>query len=183
MDANGVLTGRIALVTGAGRDIGAAIARGYARAGAVICCMARTPSEIAATARAIEEDGGRAFAIPGDVTDAGSVSRALAAANERAGGIDILVINAGVSLDPGTVEQSDPDRWRQTIEVNLFGAHHCSRLAIPHLRRRSGGKIIAIGSGLGHSSRGERRLIPARRPVCGCSSAFWRTSLGPITSR
>ena len=72
--------------------------------------MARTPSEIAATARAIEEDGGRAFAIPGDVTDAGSVSRALAAANERAGGIDILVINAGVSLDPGTVEQSDPDR-------------------------------------------------------------------------
>jgi 3-oxoacyl-[acyl-carrier protein] reductase len=56
--------------------------------------------------------------------------------------------------DPGTVEQSEPDRWRQTIEVNLFGAYHCSRLAIPHLRRRGGGKIIAIGSGLGHSSRG-----------------------------
>ena len=104
------------------------------------------------------------------MTDAGSVSRALDATSERAGGVDILVVNAGVSLDPGTVEQSDPDRWRQTIEVNLFGAYHCSRLAIPHLRRRSGGKIIAIGSGLSHSSRGgtaaysllEGRFVDAR---------------------
>jgi hypothetical protein len=56
----------------------------------------------------------RAFAIPSDVTDAGSVSRALDATSARAGGVDILVVNAGVSLDPGTVEQSDPDRWRQT---------------------------------------------------------------------
>ena len=103
MDANGVLAGRIAFVTGAGRGIGAAIARGYAQAGAVVCCMARTGSEITAIARALEEEGGRAFAISGDVTDAGSVSRALDATSERAGGVDILVVNAGVSLDPGTV--------------------------------------------------------------------------------
>jgi len=148
------LRGRVAVVTGAGRGIGEAIARGYAREGAIVCCSARTESEIQATVHAIEREGGRAFAVSADVTDAASVTRMLATTIERAGGLDILVINAGVSLDRRTVEQSDPDRWRQTLEVNLFGAYHCARLAIPHLRRRGGGKIIAIGSGLGHSSFG-----------------------------
>lgn len=73
--------------------------------------------------------------------------------SKYAGGLDILVVNAGVSLDQARVEESDPDKLRQTFEVNLFGAYHCIRLAIPHLRRRGGGKIIVIGSGLGHSSR------------------------------
>jgi 3-oxoacyl-[acyl-carrier protein] reductase len=152
MAANGGLSGKVAVVTGAGRGIGAAIARGYAREKAVVCCCARTESEIRATARAIQNEGGRAFDVPADVTDAASVSHMLDTTVERAGGLDILVINAGISPDRRTVEQSDPDLWRKALEVNLFGAYQCARLAIPHLKRRGGGKIIMIGSGVGHSS-------------------------------
>jgi 3-oxoacyl-[acyl-carrier protein] reductase len=70
-----------------------------------------------------------------------------------AGGFDIVVVNAGANAERRPVAQSDPTAWRRTIEVNLIGAYHTARLAIPHLKRRGGGKIVMIGSGLGHSSR------------------------------
>ena len=153
MVGKGKLSGRVAVVTGAGRCIGAAIARGYARERAVVCCSARTESETRATVCAIESEGGRAFEVSTDVTDAPSVAHMLEITSERAGGLDILVINAGINPDRRGVEKSDPDLWRQTLDVNLFGAYQCARLAIPHLRRRGGGKIIImVGSRVGHSS-------------------------------
>jgi 3-oxoacyl-[acyl-carrier protein] reductase len=152
MVPTGRLSDKIAVVTGAGRGIGAAIARGYARENAVVCCCARTEAEIQATARAIQDAGGRAFAVPADVTDAVSVGQMLDTTVERTGGLDILVINAGISPDRRSVEQSDPDLWRSALEVNLFGAYLCARLAIPHFKRRGGGKMIMVGSGIGHSS-------------------------------
>ncbi|MBV8281557.1 MAG: SDR family oxidoreductase, partial [Candidatus Eremiobacteraeota bacterium] len=78
------------------------------------------------------------------------VAHLLDATAERAGGLDVMFVNAGESLDWQPVELGDPAMWRRNIETNLFGAYHCARLAIPHLRRRGGGKIIMMGSGQGH---------------------------------
>lgn len=146
------LAGKIAVVTGAGRGIGAAIATGLARAGAVVCCAARTVAEIEATAAAIRAAGDEAFAVTADVTDPASVDRLFTDVAARAGGMDLLFVNAGVSLDHRAVEQSDPDAFLRTLKVNLVGAYHCARLAIPHLRARGGGRMVMIGSGMGHSS-------------------------------
>jgi 3-oxoacyl-[acyl-carrier protein] reductase len=146
------LHGQVAVVTGAGQGIGAAIARAYAAAGAIVCCTARRAEAIEATAAAIREAGGDAFALPSDVTDPAQVADVYEAVVARAGGIDLLVLNAGVSLDQRPVAESDPDAFIRTIEVNLIGAYHGARLAIPHMRRRGGGRMIMLGSGMGHSS-------------------------------
>jgi 3-oxoacyl-[acyl-carrier protein] reductase len=149
MQADRALSGKVALVTGGGRGIGAAIARGFAAAGARVWVAARTAAEIEKVTEAIRRGGGDATAVACDVTDAAAVEAAL----KRVGALDILVVNAGLSTDQAPLEHSNPERFRETVEVNLFGAYHVMRLAIPHLRSRGGGKIIAIGSGLGHSSR------------------------------
>ncbi len=148
------LAGKVALVTGAGRGIGRAIALGYAEAGAAVVCAARTSAEITQTVSEIEHRGGRGVAVVVDVTHQPAVDALFAQAAARFGGIDIVVVNAGVSRDPRTVEASIPEDWRATIEVNLFGAYYCAKAAIPYLKARGGGKIIMIGSGMGHRSNG-----------------------------
>ena len=144
------LAGKVAAVTGAGRGIGRAIALAYANAGAAVVCAARTEEEIADTARQIEGNGGRALAIPVDVTEQSGVIALFEQAVHHFGGIDIVVINAGVNLDRRTVEASIPADWRMTMEVNLFGAYYCAKAALPHLKARGNGKIIMVGSGMGH---------------------------------
>jgi 3-oxoacyl-[acyl-carrier protein] reductase len=142
------LRGQVAVVTGAGRGIGRAIALAYAKAGAAVVCSARSGDEIEETAALITAQGGRAIAITSDVTDYESVEALFAGAVRAFDGVDIVVANAGVGTVTGTVEHSDPKLWKQVIEVNLVGAFHTARAAIPHLRRRGAGKIILMGSGL-----------------------------------
>jgi 3-oxoacyl-[acyl-carrier protein] reductase len=144
------LRGKVAIVTGAGRGIGKSIARGYAQAGAAVCCAARSSAEIEATAREIVAAGGKALAVPVDVARPEAVDRMVQQTLDAFGGLDILVINAGVSGTPRSIEESDPADWRMVIEVNLLGAYHCARAAIPALKRRGAGKIITVGSGRGH---------------------------------
>lgn len=146
------LTGKVAIITGGGRGIGAAIAAGLAAAGATVCVAARSTSEIEATAERLRDAGGDAFAHAADVTDPAAVAGLYRAVAARAGGLDLVFINAGVSLDQRRVEASDPALFERTLQVNLFGAYHCARLAIPHLRARGGGRMILVGSGMGHSS-------------------------------
>jgi 3-oxoacyl-[acyl-carrier protein] reductase len=146
----GILTGKTAIVTGAGRGIGKAIAIAYARAGASVVCAARTYSEINAAADSIVSFGGKAIAVETDDTDIEAVKTLFNKASEHFGGIDIVVINAGANYDRETVETSDPDNWKKTVDVNLFGAYNCALSAIPYLKQRGEGKIIMIGSGLGH---------------------------------
>ena len=147
------LEGKVAVVTGAGRGIGRAIAIAYAREGASVCCAARTSLEIEDTVRGIESSGGNALAVQTDVTKLESVEQMFRAAADYFGGIDIVVVNAGGRLDSGRVEDGDPHTWLATLEVNLVGAYYTIRAAIPHLKARGSGKIITVGSGIGHRGR------------------------------
>jgi len=144
------LSGYVAIVTGAGRGIGRAIALAYAQAGAAVCCAARTAEDITATVRDIATSGGRALAVPADVTQLASVQHMLQTTVETFGGLDILVINAGGNYDQRHVAESHPEDWRATVEVNLLGAYYCAHAAIPYLKQRGAGKIITVGSGIGH---------------------------------
>jgi 3-oxoacyl-[acyl-carrier protein] reductase len=146
------LSGRVAVVTGAGRGIGAAIAEALATAGATVACAARSLPEVEATAARIRAAGGRAVALRCDVADPDAVATLYEAAVAEAGGLDLLFANAGVSLDQRPVETSDPAAFEETFRANLFGAYHCARLAIPHMRARGGGRMVFTGSGMGHSS-------------------------------
>lgn len=158
------LSGKVALVTGAGRGIGKAIAIGYAAAGASVCCVARTRSEIDQTASEIRCNGGTAISVQADVTDYDSVVRAFDATAHQFGGIDIVVVNAGGNYDDSPdIESSSPGQWTNTVQVNLIGSYHTAHAAIPHLKERGAGKIIAIGSGIGHRGRpGESAYASAK---------------------
>ena len=144
------LQGKVALVTGAGKGIGRAIAAGFAQHGASVCCAGRSAADLQSLAGQIRADGGNATISVADVSAPADVERMVAACVEAFGRLDILVINAGVGGEKTTVERSDPEHWRRTMNVNLFGAYLCARAAIPALRNAGGGKIITIGSGIGH---------------------------------
>jgi 3-oxoacyl-[acyl-carrier protein] reductase len=147
---NQPLKNKVAVVTGAGRGIGRAIAIAYARAGASVACAARTQAEIDDTASTIVTAGGQAIAVQTDVADLHSVSHLFETVAQHFNGVDILVLNAGVNYDRRTVEDSVPLDWQRTMAVNLVGAYYCAQAAIPYLKARGAGKIITIGSGLGH---------------------------------
>ena len=147
------LDGKVAVITGAGRGIGKAIALAYAQAGAKIGCLARTASAIDATVQEIEEKGGQGIAIQTDVTDHLMVQNAIEKVINTYKKLDIMVINAGVSLEKNLVEESDPENWKAVLEINLVGAYNCAQVVIPHLKKNGEGNIITIGSGLGR--RGE----------------------------
>ncbi|HSW18470.1 MAG TPA: SDR family oxidoreductase [Ramlibacter sp.] len=151
--ANLPLRGTVAIVTGAGKGIGRAIAEEYAKAGAAVCCAARNGAEVREVVRAIEEAGGQGLAVVTDVSQADSVRAMVAQTVEKFGRLDMLVINAGVNGDMLPVETSDADSWRQTLDINLVGAYLCAQAAIPALKASGAGKIITVGSGLGHEGR------------------------------
>jgi 3-oxoacyl-[acyl-carrier protein] reductase len=143
------LAGRVAVVTGAGRGIGRAIAIGYAAAGAHVVVASRTASDLESLVEEVAGAGGRATAVPTDVTSESEVER-LFAATDAVGGLDVVVCNAGGMPTRGPVAGSDPDGWRAALDQNFFAAYLCARAAIPRLRAHGGGKIILVGSGVGH---------------------------------
>ncbi|MCX6521654.1 MAG: SDR family NAD(P)-dependent oxidoreductase [Actinobacteria bacterium] len=137
-------TGRVALVTGANRGIGRAIAAGLAAQGIVVAIGARSPSAADAVAA---ELGAPSFGVRLDVTDAASVEAAVAAVVERTGRIDIVVNNAGGHYDSGVVPSgvSDADVI-DAIEINLVGPWRVCRAAIPHMQRQGRGRIVNVSS-------------------------------------
>jgi NAD(P)-dependent dehydrogenase (short-subunit alcohol dehydrogenase family) len=136
---------RVALVTGAGRGIGRAIAIRLAGAGARVALVARTEGEIEAVADEIAGLGGSAVAIRADVSQAGEVEEAFAHARETLGAVDILVNNAGIARSALTWK-TDDTLWRSTIETNLTGTFYCMRAALPSMIGRGWGRVINIAS-------------------------------------
>jgi NAD(P)-dependent dehydrogenase (short-subunit alcohol dehydrogenase family) len=142
----GSLEGEVALVTGAGRGIGRAIAERYAAEGASVVVMSRTTSEVAGTVQAITNFGGRALATPGDVTVAADVGRVVAAAEQHFGPVSVLVSNAGITGPYAPIWDADPEEWWRTQEVHVHGAFLCTRAVYAGMVKRGGGRIIVVSS-------------------------------------
>ncbi len=141
------MTGRVVLVTGASRGIGAAAARAFAAAGARVALLSRSGDAIADIAGEIGRD---AIAIPCDVSRYWEVEAAVAACRTTFGGLDVLVNNAGVIEPVARLADSDPDAWDQAIDVNLKGVYHGIRAALPGMVAAGGGTILTISSGAAH---------------------------------
>ncbi|MGH7476276.1 MAG: SDR family NAD(P)-dependent oxidoreductase [Longimicrobiales bacterium] len=149
---SGELTGRVALVTGASRGIGHAIARALVEAGADVLICARDARSLEQAAIALRDQGpGRAAALAADVTDTASAPRLVASCIEHYGGIDILVNNVGASRRRPIMQASDDD-WREILDLNLLSGLRLARAAVPPMRERGGGSIIFIGSIWGRES-------------------------------
>ena len=144
-----VLKGKIALITGASRGIGKALAIGFAEAGATVVCIARDQSALDDTVNAIVDAGGDALAFRCDVTRAEDLRRTFDQIKARFGRLDIVVANAGGNLSRQPLEDSDIDAWEATIRLNLLGVYYTAKFAIP-LMKENGGHMIVVGSGLGH---------------------------------
>jgi 3-oxoacyl-[acyl-carrier protein] reductase len=157
------LQGRVAVITGAGRGIGQAIAIAYADAGAAVWCGARSASQLDETVQRIRTDDGMANAAFCDATDIESVKKFLDGADQGSGGIDIVVACAGSSPEDKLLEESDPASWRATIDSNLIGTFHTLHAAVPYLKRRGGGHILTVGSGMGHRSSVTRSAYAASK--------------------
>ena len=145
------LTGRIAVVTGAGRGLGRAMSIALAEAGADLVVTARTQGQIEETAALVRETGRRCLAVTADVTDSETVNAMIDATIAEYGRIDILVNNAGGVTDAfaNTLTNINDAQWRKGIDTNLTGAVFCSRAAVPHMQKQGGGKIINVTSGFG----------------------------------
>ena len=160
------LAGRVAIVTGAGRGIGRAIALRYSHEGAAVVLAARTPAQIDEAAAEIESNGGRALAIQCDVSSERDVDHLVEAAAQRFGRIDILVNNAAVNLPPTDLTEVDLSVWRNVIDVNLTGAFICTRAVLPHMKRIGSGVVLIL------SSVGGRRGAAGRGPYRASKAAL-----------
>ena len=142
----GYLDGKVALVTGASRGIGRAVALRFAEEGAKVAVnYLSAEKEADQVVRAIRERGGEALAVRADVSSGAQVRAMVAHIVDEWGGIDILVNNAGIALD-GPAESMPEEDWRRVIDVNLTGAFLCTQAVIPAMRRRGAGKVIMVSA-------------------------------------
>jgi 3-oxoacyl-[acyl-carrier protein] reductase len=146
----GRFDGQVVFLTGAGSvtGIGRATALAFAKEGARVAAVDVTTDDLAESVDLLRAAGAEAAAFQADVSQADAVQRAVAAATERFGKIDILVSNAGIAKKRAFVDLSD-DEWRRTIDVNLGGAMHGARAVAPQMIARGGGRIINLSSLMG----------------------------------
>jgi 3-oxoacyl-[acyl-carrier protein] reductase len=166
------LAGRVALVTGAGRNIGRSIALALADGGAAVALNARrSQAEIDAVAAEIGATGGKALAVLADVTDASAVARMVEAVETRLGRIDILVNNAAVR-GASSLDEIDLARWREITGVILDGAFVCSKACLRSLRA-GGGAIVNIGGLSAHTGAvGRPHVVAAKAGLVGLTRAL-----------
>jgi 3-oxoacyl-[acyl-carrier protein] reductase len=161
---NGKLNGKIALITGGSRGIGAAIAKRLAQDGASVAVTYSKGADAAASVvKEIERDGGKAIAIQADAADANAVKAAVDKTVATLGGLDILVNNAGTAV-PKTFEETTLEELNRLIDINLRGVFVATQAALRHIKK--GGRIITIGSCVG-----ERVMTPGLVPYAATKGA------------
>lgn len=138
------MQGKVVVITGASRGIGAAAARAFAGAGAKVALLARSEAEIMALAAEI---GPQAMALCCDVADAGDVAQALAAVVAQFGRLDVLINNAGVIEPIARLAEAGVEAFSAAIDINLKGVFHGMRAALPIMKAQGAGTIITVSSG------------------------------------
>jgi 3-oxoacyl-[acyl-carrier protein] reductase len=167
------LSGRVAIVTGAGRNIGRAIALALADGGAAVVVNARANAQEAqGVAGEIERAGGKAAGAIADVADAEAVARMVEQAASRFGRIDILVNNAAVRAEQAFETMTLAD-WRAVTAVILDGAFNCVKACLPHLKRSGAGVIVNIGGLSAHTGAARRpHVVTAKAGLVGFTRAL-----------
>jgi 3-oxoacyl-[acyl-carrier protein] reductase len=167
------LGGKVALVTGAARNIGRAIARSLAAGGAAVMVNAKTSrAEAEKTVAMIESTGGKAALQVADITDAAAVAAMVEATVKRFGRLDFLVNNAAVRFETPFATMKF-EEWRKVLSIVLDGAFLCAQAALPHLIRAGGGTIVNIGGQTGHKGAAERaHVITAKAGLAGMTKAL-----------
>ena len=142
------LKGKIALVTGAGKGIGKAIALALAAEGAHVGLIARTEKDLVITSKEIKATGVKAVFATADVSNRGEVEKAVEKIKGELGDIDILINNAGTGTF-GKFLELEPEVWEQQIKINVFGVYYTTRAVLPSMIERSSGDIVNISSTAG----------------------------------
>ena len=149
------LSGKVALITGASRGIGRAIAGAYARAGAKVFICGRTENDLRAALAKIRDAGGEIDGLAGDVGDPDDAQRIVSAAVRRYGAIHILVNNASVLGPRDTIANYPHQAWQEVLRINLTGIFFMARAVLPVMSAQGNGSIINVTSGVGR--RGKAR--------------------------
>jgi 3-oxoacyl-[acyl-carrier protein] reductase len=172
------LAGRVAVVTGAGRGIGAATARLMARAGALVALVDPDGAALGRTAEQIGVDGGEALPFENDVTDSFQFERSVDSIIKEWGRLDILVNNAGVFSEAPLHDMTD-QIWAMTMEVNLRGAMFCTRTVVPHMLERGWGRVLSAASASARTGRAGYTAYAASKAGIIGMTRCWARELGP----
>lgn len=166
------LTGRTALITGAGRGMGRAVARMFADHGARVAVNDLDPELAEAAVAELQQDGAQALCVPGDVTDSDVVSAMVQKVVDAFGTVDILVNNAGI-LYPTRLEQISEEEWDQVIAVNVKGVFLCTKAVLPRMKENGWGRIVHFSSSAGKSvsTLGGAHYTTSKAAVLGFSRA------------
>ena len=173
------LSNKVAIVTGASRGIGEAIAQGLAQAGAKLVIASRKAESLAEAAQQIEAAGGEVLAVPTNTSDRAGIENLVKAAIERFGGIDIIVNNAATNPHFAPLLTSEDSMWDKTIKVNLQGYFWLIQQSVPSMIERGGGKVINIASIAGQQPLMYQGLYGLTKAAVSHMTATLGNELGP----
>ena len=174
----GRLEGHTAVVTGAGRGIGKAIAEAFAKEGATILCVSRNPENCQSVSDEIRSSGGQADAFPMDVSDKANIAEVCQTLLERYPKVDILVNNAGIIRDKLFIKMSDDD-WEQVLFTDLFSAFYICKQFVPFMARNRWGRIINMASVTGvMGNAGQTNYAAAKGGLIGFTKSLAKELAG-----